>query len=152
VNGLWTTDRIYIRALSLFRSITIFANGVNDLTVPYCTAAICNHDPFIDHELLVDGRPHIHVELDGHMVCNWSNRDPDAEEVEDMCPLGAPTPDGTPQPERLPPSPPRAVTRETPATTTGLHGQRPWFPPVFYLNKPGVMRYVSEVYGRPWQR
>ncbi|KDQ61438.1 hypothetical protein JAAARDRAFT_123313 [Jaapia argillacea MUCL 33604] len=43
-------DRIFYQALTLFPQITIYANAVNDTTVPYATAAIEFSDPFVEHE------------------------------------------------------------------------------------------------------
>lgn len=45
-----TPARIYYRALSQFARVLFIANGVGDLTVPYCTAAAERHDPFVDYE------------------------------------------------------------------------------------------------------
>jgi hypothetical protein len=42
-------EQIFYKALALFPRITVFANAVNDITVPYVTAAIETHDPFVDH-------------------------------------------------------------------------------------------------------
>lgn len=62
-----STDRIFFQALSQFQHIHIYANAVNDTTVPYVTAAIEAEDPFIEHrtngiELYVDNfhtyKPH----------------------------------------------------------------------------------------------
>lgn len=43
-------DRAFYQGLRLFKHIRIYANAVNDITVPYITAAIEAEDPFIDHE------------------------------------------------------------------------------------------------------
>ncbi|KAF8647738.1 hypothetical protein AX16_006573 [Volvariella volvacea WC 439] len=43
-------DRIFYRALLQFQHIRIYANSVNDVTVPYVTAAIEVDDPFLDHQ------------------------------------------------------------------------------------------------------
>ncbi|KAF7308797.1 DUF676 domain-containing protein [Mycena kentingensis (nom. inval.)] len=40
-------DRIFYKALESFETIRIYANAVGDNTVPYVTAAIETHDPFI---------------------------------------------------------------------------------------------------------
>ncbi|OCH96230.1 DUF676-domain-containing protein [Obba rivulosa] len=42
-------NRIFFQALSLFQHIRIYANAVDDTTVPYVTAAIEAEDPFINH-------------------------------------------------------------------------------------------------------
>ncbi|ETW79058.1 Esterase/lipase/thioesterase [Heterobasidion irregulare TC 32-1] len=42
--------RPFYQGLSLFPHIRIYANTVNDLTVPYITAAIEPEDPFYDHK------------------------------------------------------------------------------------------------------
>ncbi|KAJ6619472.1 putative serine esterase-domain-containing protein [Mycena sp. CBHHK59/15] len=42
-------DRIFYQALAAFETIRIYANAVNDLTVPYVTAAIELEDPFAAH-------------------------------------------------------------------------------------------------------
>ncbi|KAF8630141.1 hypothetical protein AX15_003094 [Amanita polypyramis BW_CC] len=41
--------RAFYQGLSLFKHIRIYANAVNDLTVPYVTAAIELEDPFINY-------------------------------------------------------------------------------------------------------
>ncbi|KAG2011830.1 lipid particle protein [Coprinopsis cinerea AmutBmut pab1-1] len=43
-------DRIFYQALTKFQRLGIYANAVNDLTVPYVTAAIEYEDPFAEHE------------------------------------------------------------------------------------------------------
>ncbi|KAF8966350.1 lipid particle protein [Flammula alnicola] len=43
-------DRIFYQALSRFKQIRIYANAINDTTVPYVTAAIETLDPFAEHE------------------------------------------------------------------------------------------------------
>ncbi|EPQ56502.1 DUF676-domain-containing protein [Gloeophyllum trabeum ATCC 11539] len=43
-------NRIFYQALAKFQHIRIYANAVNDLTVPYITAAIEPEDPFVEHE------------------------------------------------------------------------------------------------------
>ena len=43
------TDRIFFQALSRFQHVRIYANSINDVTVPYVTAAIETEDPFLDH-------------------------------------------------------------------------------------------------------
>lgn len=51
LTSLWlTAARIYYRALAQFTRVLFIANGVGDLTVPYCTAAAERHDPFVDYE------------------------------------------------------------------------------------------------------
>ncbi|KAF9008075.1 putative serine esterase-domain-containing protein [Cyathus striatus] len=52
-------NRIFYQALALFKHIRIYANTVNDMTVPYVTAAIEVEDPFVGHE--TSG---IHVEFE----------------------------------------------------------------------------------------
>lgn len=42
-------DRVFYQALSNFAHLQIYANAVNDTTVPYPTAAIEPGDPFVDH-------------------------------------------------------------------------------------------------------
>jgi len=47
----WLTilvERIFFQALTLFPNTTIYANAVNDVTVPYVTAAIVLEDPFAE--------------------------------------------------------------------------------------------------------
>ncbi|EJT46306.1 lipid particle protein [Trichosporon asahii var. asahii CBS 2479] len=39
-----------LSALAQFSRVLFIANGVGDLTVPYCTAAAERHDPFVDYE------------------------------------------------------------------------------------------------------
>lgn len=43
-------ERIFYRALALFPHITLYANAINDRTVPYVTAAIDIENPFAEHE------------------------------------------------------------------------------------------------------
>ena len=43
------TERVFYQALTLFEQVRIYANAVNDITVPYVTAAIEQEDIFIDH-------------------------------------------------------------------------------------------------------
>ncbi|KAG6864623.1 hypothetical protein C0991_008244 [Blastosporella zonata] len=43
-------DRIFYQALQSFQEIRIYANAVQDLTVPYVTSAIETEDPFALHE------------------------------------------------------------------------------------------------------
>ncbi|KZT10130.1 DUF676-domain-containing protein [Laetiporus sulphureus 93-53] len=52
-------DRIFYQALCLFEDVRIYANAVNDLTVPYPTAAIEAEDIFLNH--MTNG---IEIELD----------------------------------------------------------------------------------------
>jgi hypothetical protein len=42
-------DRIFYQALALFPHVRIYANAINDSTVPYVTAAIELADPFVDY-------------------------------------------------------------------------------------------------------
>jgi len=42
-------DGLFYQALAQFKSIRIYANGINDVTVPYCTAAIETTDVFADY-------------------------------------------------------------------------------------------------------
>ncbi|KAF9650470.1 DUF676-domain-containing protein [Thelephora ganbajun] len=44
-------DRVFYQALELFPHKTIYANAINDLTVPYVTAAIEAEDPFLNHAI-----------------------------------------------------------------------------------------------------
>ncbi|KZS90706.1 DUF676-domain-containing protein [Sistotremastrum niveocremeum HHB9708] len=41
--------RVFMRGLKSFEKISIYANAVNDVTVPYVTAAIETFDPFVNH-------------------------------------------------------------------------------------------------------
>ncbi|KAF5316535.1 hypothetical protein D9619_006440 [Psilocybe cf. subviscida] len=58
-------DRVFYQALAQFEHIRIYANGINDITVPYVTAAIEVADPFADYEISglevdeKDGFPHL---------------------------------------------------------------------------------------------
>jgi len=45
------TDQIFYQALELFPHKTIYANAINDITVPYVTAAIETEDPFLNHAI-----------------------------------------------------------------------------------------------------
>ena len=42
-------DRIFYQALAHFEHVRFYANAVNDVTVPYVTAAIELEDPFLEH-------------------------------------------------------------------------------------------------------
>ncbi|KAH9965599.1 putative serine esterase-domain-containing protein [Lactifluus volemus] len=42
-------EHVFYRGLKLFLHIRIYANAINDLTVPYMTAYVDNKDPFINH-------------------------------------------------------------------------------------------------------
>ncbi|RDB15767.1 hypothetical protein Hypma_003722 [Hypsizygus marmoreus] len=44
-------DRIFYKALSVFQHIRIYANAVNDVTVPYVTSAIEVEDPFAERDM-----------------------------------------------------------------------------------------------------
>ncbi|KAF8159499.1 lipid particle protein [Crassisporium funariophilum] len=57
-------DRIFHQALARFQHIRIYANAVNDITVPYVTAAIEIEDPFA--ELDTNG---IEIDLDDKYAC-----------------------------------------------------------------------------------
>jgi hypothetical protein len=48
VSPINSKDSIYIRGLALFKNRTAYANIINDRSVPYHTAAISEHDPFMD--------------------------------------------------------------------------------------------------------
>lgn len=41
-------DRVFYQALCLFEHLRIYANAINDITVPYPTAAIETEDPFFN--------------------------------------------------------------------------------------------------------
>lgn len=43
-------DRVFYQALCLFEHLRIYANAVNDLTVPYPAAALETEDPFFGHK------------------------------------------------------------------------------------------------------
>ncbi|VDB94196.1 unnamed protein product [Peniophora sp. CBMAI 1063] len=43
-------ERVFYQALALFPHIQFYANAMNDLTVPFCTAAVELHDPFMNHK------------------------------------------------------------------------------------------------------
>ncbi|KAI0078681.1 DUF676-domain-containing protein [Panus rudis PR-1116 ss-1] len=43
------SERIFYQALQLFPHVTFYANAINDVTVPYMTAAAEDDDPFEDH-------------------------------------------------------------------------------------------------------
>lgn len=42
-------DRVFYQALTLFQQVRIYANAMNDVTVPYVTAAIEEDDIFVNH-------------------------------------------------------------------------------------------------------
>ncbi|KAJ8589939.1 DUF676-domain-containing protein [Rhizopogon salebrosus TDB-379] len=50
VEVLADPDRIFYQALLLFPNITIYANAINDLTVPYVTSGISAEDPFFEYK------------------------------------------------------------------------------------------------------
>lgn len=51
----FATDQVFYQTLSSFQHLRIYANAVNDVTVPYLTAAIEVEDPIVKHNLdLVD--------------------------------------------------------------------------------------------------
>ncbi|KAG1740003.1 putative serine esterase-domain-containing protein [Suillus lakei] len=50
VEVLADPDRIFYQALVLFPNIRIYANAINDLTVPYVTSGISAEDPFGEYE------------------------------------------------------------------------------------------------------
>jgi hypothetical protein len=50
VEVLADPDRIFYQALILFPNIRIYANAINDLTVPYVTSGISAEDPFGEYE------------------------------------------------------------------------------------------------------
>lgn len=50
VEVLADPDRIFYQALILFPNIRIYANAINDLTVPYVTSCISAEDPFGEYE------------------------------------------------------------------------------------------------------
>ncbi|KAG2075726.1 DUF676-domain-containing protein [Suillus decipiens] len=50
VEVLADPDRIFYQALILFPNIRIYANAINDMTVPYVTSSISAEDPFADYE------------------------------------------------------------------------------------------------------
>lgn len=96
----------------------MFANGVNDLTVPYPTAAIASHDPFVETD-------HVHVELDDCVVCRYYEAETDDEEVDDILAPG--TPERPPSVRRS-----RALVPK----------DRPVLPPIFYTSWRGPFRYA----------
>lgn len=108
------TDDKYLQALTLFPRIVVFANGINDLTVPYATAAISDHDPFIDHV-----RAALRVELEGKTIKRYYTPDPEEDEVEQLI----------------------APDKST-AAQTAVVSDRPMFPPFFYTNWRGPLRYA----------
>ncbi|PPQ98932.1 hypothetical protein CVT24_003559 [Panaeolus cyanescens] len=44
-------ERVFYQALTKFKNLRIYANSVNDLTVPYVTAAIETTDPFAEEDI-----------------------------------------------------------------------------------------------------
>lgn len=44
-------ERIFYQALSSFERICFYANAINDMTVPYLTAAVETEDPFADYDV-----------------------------------------------------------------------------------------------------
>ncbi|KAL1411241.1 hypothetical protein Q8F55_002192 [Vanrija albida] len=115
-------ESVYLAALRLFPSVTIIANGVNDLTVPYPTAAIADHDPFIEHEAGA-----VCVEVDErNIVTRHYVHDADVDEVE------AVVEEDNESKEQPTVSPAKALPKAV----------RPWLPPVFFLPWRGPLRYA----------
>ncbi|WVF66937.1 hypothetical protein IAT40_001680 [Kwoniella sp. CBS 6097] len=69
-------DQSFVRALRLFPKVMIVANGSQDLTVPYPTASISDHDPFQDTSSL-------HIEVDDDHIVQSYRRDiiPDPDDL-----------------------------------------------------------------------
>ncbi|WOO81083.1 Putative lipase [Vanrija pseudolonga] len=117
-------EGIYLTALRLFPSVTILANGVNDLTVPYPTAAIVDHDPYIEHEAGA-----VCVEVDEHnIVTRHYLHETEVDEVEAVVEASS----GDSSPKQPGVSPARALPKAV----------RPWLPPVFFLPWRGPLRYA----------
>ncbi|KAH6915953.1 lipid particle protein [Coprinopsis sp. MPI-PUGE-AT-0042] len=66
-------DRVFYQALNKFKNLRIFANGVNDMTVPYVTAAIETEDPFAEHE--TNGVQLVMDEKHENIIKSWSFSD-----------------------------------------------------------------------------
>ncbi|KDQ09775.1 hypothetical protein BOTBODRAFT_36765 [Botryobasidium botryosum FD-172 SS1] len=107
---------VFYEALTLFPQLTIYANAVNDVTVPYVTSAIELRDPFVTHE--TNG---IDIKLDAEY----------SPLIESFT-----TPDIPPPP----PSPPRVFTG---AWFRSLKPNRPILPP--FLQKPFPLNIVIYV-------
>lgn len=106
--------------------MTILANGVNDLTVPYPTAAIVDHDPFIEHEAGA-----VCVEVDErNIVTRHYLHEAEAEEVETV--VEPSSGENSPKPKQPGVSPAGALPKAV----------RPWLPPVFFLPWRGPLRYA----------
>ncbi|KAI0091664.1 putative serine esterase-domain-containing protein [Irpex rosettiformis] len=63
-------NRVFFQALALFHRIRFYANAVNDMTVPYMTAAVESEDIFVDHE--ADGLDIEYDENYSPIVRSWS--------------------------------------------------------------------------------
>ncbi|KAI0051011.1 DUF676-domain-containing protein [Auriscalpium vulgare] len=63
-------DRVFYQGLTQFKHIRIYANAVNDMTVPYITAAFETEDPFLNH--VVDGLDIEYDEKYKPVVKSWS--------------------------------------------------------------------------------
>ena len=66
-------DRIFYQGLAKFKNMRIFANAVNDITVPYVTAAIETEDPFAEHE--TNGVQLVMDEEHPNIIKSWSFSD-----------------------------------------------------------------------------
>jgi len=102
-------DRVFFQALALFPHVEIYANAVNDTTVPYVTAALEPKDPFMAHE--TNG---IEIHFD--------------EQYEPLVKSFELPPSPPP-----PPPKPRVLSFEY---LRSLKPSRPWLPPVFQFRFP----------------
>jgi len=111
-------EHVFFQGLSLFRRITIYANAVNDRTVPFVTAAIEAVDPFMDHDA-------------NGIVLHFSEQyDPILESFE--------LPSSPPPKPPSPPFPSLAYYRN-------MKPRGPWLPPALQFRFPGniiVMVFV----------
>ncbi|GBE86549.1 Putative lipase [Sparassis crispa] len=78
-------DQIFYQALAIFAHVRIYANAVNDVTVPYPTAAIETEDIFVDHV-----RNGIKFELDEQyspVIKSYTRRDTAVKHKSSSAPL-----------------------------------------------------------------
>ncbi|ORY27627.1 putative serine esterase-domain-containing protein [Naematelia encephala] len=117
-------NHIFVQALQLFPRIKIVANGCNDLTVPYPTAAISLTDPFEAH---ASTGVKIRVSKD-HIIESWVMPGTEEDEVEDLEDLRTPSHEAE--------SPNLQPQIQTMIRT------RPSVPPILFLPYPFPFRYA----------
>ncbi|KAJ3976455.1 putative serine esterase-domain-containing protein [Lentinula raphanica] len=80
----------FYRSLTMFKQVRIFANAVNDLTVPYVTAAMEEEDPFVDWEetgLKVEYHPRYRPIITSYIVSSSSPHKSKSKHSKPLIPL-----------------------------------------------------------------